>query len=222
LGEAWWAKRQAQSQPQADSQPTPPVVSLRTEAPSRQSPQAVQPPRQPQQAVTLASPHALPQETAPSAPKPAQATDAEQHVAALKERDKSGAPAKTESKLYHRVKVRDRGTLQAGYVVIKLAGIAAHGAEENCKDEKGKDWPCGKTVKTELSRLIRARAVTCLVPAGGAPNTVIARCSVAGTDLSAWLVRQGWAVPDAAKDPALIKEAEAAQGAKLGVWRPAP
>jgi endonuclease YncB( thermonuclease family) len=70
-----------------------------------------------------------------------------------------------------------------------------------------------------LTRLIRARAVTCVLPKGGEHNIFIARCSVGGTDLSTWMVRQGWATPKEPKEPALSAAAEAAQAEKIGLWR---
>ena len=80
-------------------------------------------------------------------------------------------------------------------VVIKLAGIAARDADATCKETNGKAWPCGAAAKAALARLIHARAVTCEVPKQSAAKDVVARCSVAETDLSTWMVRQGWATP---------------------------
>jgi endonuclease YncB( thermonuclease family) len=97
--------------------------------------------------------------------------------------------------------------------------IAARDADATCKDETGKSWRCGAAAKAALTRLIRARAVTCELPKGGEHNIFIARCSVAGTDLSAWLVRQGWAKPKDPKEPALAKAAEEAEAERIGLWR---
>ena len=137
-----------------------------------------------------------------------------------KDTDKTGAVApQTAPKLYYRVTVRDGGTLQSGSVVIKLAGIAARDDEATCKGTNGKAWPCGAAAKAALTRLIRTRAVTCEVPQQGAPKEVVARCSVAETDISTWMVRQGWAEPNDTNEPALTKAAAAAKKDKLGLWR---
>ena len=82
--------------------------------------------------------------------------------------------------------MRDGGTLQSGKVVIRLAGIAARPADATCKDAGGKSWPCGAAAKAALTRLIRARAVTCVLPKGGEHNIVDTSCAVAGTDRSTW------------------------------------
>ena len=117
--------------------------------------------------------------------------------------------------------MRDGGTLQAGKVVIRLSGIAAREADATCKDGNGKSWPCGAAAKTALTRLIRARAVSCALPKGGEHNIFEASCEVAGTDLSTWLVRQGWATPKGPNDAALAEAAAAAKSEKLGLWHSA-
>ena len=159
----------------------------------------------------------------PATPKPAQPPQADaaaEHTAALNEKDKAGTPAPpTEPKLYYRVTVRDGGTLQSGGAVIRLAGIAARDADATCKSANGKSWPCGAAAKSALTRLIRSRAVTCELPKQSAQKDVVARCSVAGGDLSTWMVRQGWAEPKDTNEPALAQAAAAAKQDKLGLWR---
>ena len=100
------------------------------------------------------------------------------------------------TKTYYRVTVTDSGTLEAGDVVIKLDGIVAHKADDQCQDKNGKNWPCGTAAKAALRRLIRARAVVCDLAEQSEQKIITARCTVSGTDLSTWMVRQGWAKPD--------------------------
>jgi endonuclease YncB( thermonuclease family) len=126
---------------------------------------------------------------------------------------------KPTTKIYYRVMVPDSGTLEAGDVVIKLNGIFARKAEDQCQDEKGKNWPCGAAAKAALRRLIRARAVVCELPEPGEQKSFTARCAVGGTDLSTWMVRQGWAKPNDPPEPALADAAEAAKSEHIGLWR---
>jgi endonuclease YncB( thermonuclease family) len=214
FSEVWWASRQAQSRSETPppAQPDPPRQAKLAAAP-------------PEAAASAPAPHAVLPSGA--APKPAQLarekTEAER-PAALKEKDATGAVApavdpKATTKLYYRVTVRDGGELQSGGVVIRLAGIAARDADATCKDEKGKSWRCGAAAKAALTRLIRSRAIICELPKGGEHNIFIARCSVAGTDLSTWLVRQGWAEPKDPKETALADAEQAAKKKRLGLWR---
>ncbi len=213
FGEVWWASRQAQSRHQAPPSPSPPQPEWAR--PASLPTTEVKPPAPP-----APQPHAV----APSAetPKPAPVTGdqtAPEQDTALNANDKTGAVApQAATKRYYRVSVRDGGTLQAGKVVIRLSGIAARNADATCKDAHGKDWPCGAAAKAALTRLIHARAVTCVLPKSGEHNIFDASCTVAGTDLSTWLVRQGWATPKEPNEPALAEAAAAAKSEKLGLW----
>jgi endonuclease YncB( thermonuclease family) len=203
FGEVWWASRQGQARPEPK-----PVT-----APEKQ-------PETKPAASSAPAPHAVvPSPSAPLA-QPAAGDAAGTKLAAIEQGDKTGAvtfqaPAPA-TKLYHRITVRDGGTLQSGKIVIRLAGIAARDADATCKDKNGKMWRCGAAAKAALTRLIRGRAITCVLPKGGEHNIFDARCSVGGIDLSEWMVRQGWAEE---KDPALADAAKHAKADRLGLWR---
>ena len=126
---------------------------------------------------------------------------------------------KPTTKIYYRVTVPDSGTLEAGGVVIKLDGIVARQADAQCQDKKGKSWPCGAAAKAALRRLVRARAVVCALPETGEQKSFTTRCAVSGTDLSTWMVRQGWAKPNDPPEPALADAARAAKSERIGLWR---
>ena len=126
---------------------------------------------------------------------------------------------KLTKKIYYRVIVSDSGTLEAGDVVIRLNGIVASKADAQCHDKQGKNWPCGAAAKTALRRLVRARAVVCDLPEPGEQKSFTARCAVSGTDLSTWMVRQGWAKPNDPPEPALADATEAAKSERIGLWQ---
>ena len=126
---------------------------------------------------------------------------------------------KLTKKIYYRVIVSDSGTLEAGDVVIRLNGIVASKADAQCHDKQGKNWPCGAAAKTALRRLVRTRAVVCDLPEPGEQKSFTARCAVSGTDLSTWMVRQGWAKPNDPPEPALADAAEAAKSERIGLWQ---
>jgi endonuclease YncB( thermonuclease family) len=214
FGEVWWASRQAQSRAEAPPAPRPQPDWARPATLSAPKAESAAPPPTPEP-----PPHAIMPTESAAEPDAALRAPSRQ-VAALNDKDKTGAltPKDTTAKRYFRVKVRDGGTLQAGKVVIRLSGIAARGADATCKDTHGKSWPCGAAAKAALTRLIHSRAVTCTLPKGGEHNIFDASCAVGGTDLSTWLVRQGWATPKGSK-AALAKAAEAAKSEKLGLWR---
>jgi endonuclease YncB( thermonuclease family) len=69
--------------------------------------------------------------------------------------------------------------------------------------------------RAALRRFVRGRAIECEVPAGAAEIPNPARCFVAGSDISEWLVAQGWAE---AIDADLDEAEKAARQAKLGLF----
>ena len=105
-----------------------------------------------------------------------------------------------------RIKVRERE--------IALAGIDAPDFDARC-GEGDAAWPCGRMARAALRRFIRGRAIECEVPAGVEEIPDVARCEVAGEDMSEWLVAQGWA----RKTAQSYADAEtAARNAKRGLW----
>ena len=105
-----------------------------------------------------------------------------------------------------RIKVRERE--------IALAGIDAPDFDARC-GEVDAAWPCGRMARAALRRFIRGRAIECEVPAGVEEIPDVARCEVAGQDMSEWLVAQGWA----RKTAQSYADAEtAARNAKRGLW----
>jgi endonuclease YncB( thermonuclease family) len=231
FGEAWWGSKQVATTSEFAAARPSPSPSLSVAEPA----QPVAPPAPPPaKAVETGPPdtatHAM--SPTPDAAKhtllASEKAEAER-IAALSSKeakdakDTTGATRQSPpTKLYYRVTVRDGGTLQSGDVVIRLAGVLARDADATCKDRKGRTWRCGAAARSALAHLIHARAIACELPElpkAGRPKDFAARCAVAGTDLSTWLVRQGWATPTDPADPALAEAAEAAKKEGVGLWR---
>jgi endonuclease YncB( thermonuclease family) len=217
FGQAWWASKQIAAQPEPTPSPLPAAPAETTATPSP-SPTPV--------ASTV--PSETPTQSTPAKPDEsnhallaAERAEAER-IAALNSKDaKNAIPVAppTATKLYYRVAVRDAGTLQSGGTTIRLIGITARDADAICKDKKGRNWRCGAAGKSALAHLIHTRAVSCELPKSGRPKDFPARCTVVGTDLSTWVVRQGWALPADPAEPALAEAAEAAKKDGAGLWR---
>jgi endonuclease YncB( thermonuclease family) len=80
-------------------------------------------------------------------------------------------------------------------------------------------WQCGQQAATALSDWIGQQAVTCDTTARGIHKGWLARCSVAGHDLSEWLAANGWAVPSSRCKCEIVRNAsEQAKAAQLGIW----
>lgn len=189
----------------------------------------------PEAAQTLPLP--APKEPPPQPPPAAQAPQPEQEPtllateraeaerqAALDDEAKQAIASKAETKRYFKVRVRDAATLEVDppgseTLVIRLAGIEARAADEDCPRDDGTAWPCGAKAKAALTLLVRSRAVTCKLPPGGEVREFSSQCSVMNQDLATWLVRRGWATPKDGTEPGLAKALEAAKSERIGLWQ---
>ncbi|HZP09407.1 hypothetical protein [Methyloceanibacter sp.] len=216
FGQAWWAKEMAAKR-EGSNAATPPTASPAVAAGSQAAGPAPAAAPPAQQVTSTPQTHAVADPAPSPEPVPAAEKDESARVAAL-QKDASPTP-KPRTKLYYKVQVIDAGTIGSGGIVITLDGITARDAKASCKDAKGRPWSCGSAGRIALTRLIRTRAVSCTLPAGGEQKTFTARCSVAGTDLSTWVVRQGWANPKDGSEKALADAEGAAKKDKVGIWR---
>jgi endonuclease YncB( thermonuclease family) len=90
---------------------------------------------------------------------------------------------------------------QAGILTItgrsvQLSGIVPTDVGRMCTGPSGKDWPCGQAARTAFRMYLRGRSIDCDVPDANWKGTVKGACRYVRVDLSAWLVRFGWADPE--------------------------
>jgi endonuclease YncB( thermonuclease family) len=102
---------------------------------------------------------------------------------------------------------------------IRLRGLDRLPADTRCVDDRGSEWPCGRTALMELRRLVRGRAIECSFSSGGAEDVLVVPCRVASTDLALWMAEHGWARPAADAAPEIHAAARGAQCAGRGIWR---
>ncbi|WP_108662379.1 hypothetical protein [Acuticoccus kandeliae] len=140
-------------------------------------------------------------------------------------------PPGPEPTLYRLVVIESAGTINARSHMMRLAYVDAPGAEEICTTSAGREWPCGRRARTALRRLVRRRAVECLdlekapvnadgTPAARGSTPRLATCTVADTDLSRWLLEQGWATPATNAPEAFANLAADAKAAGRGLYDP--
>ena len=114
--------------------------------------------------------------------------------------------------------VIDGDTLDIHGQRIRLHGIDAPESAQICHRE-GRPWRCGQSSALALDEFIARRPVTCTPQGEDRYRRTIARCTVGGQDIEAWMVRNGWAL-DYAKysDGAYANEQQAADAARKGIW----
>jgi endonuclease YncB( thermonuclease family) len=85
--------------------------------------------------------------------------------------------------------VTDGDTIKQGGVTYRLWGIDAPESKQACAD----GWPAGSLASTRLRALISSRTVVCDDRGRDRYGRTIARCTAAGADLGAIMVREGMA-----------------------------
>lgn len=117
--------------------------------------------------------------------------------------------------LVGRATVIDGDTLVVRGQRVRLWGVDALESGQKCKNQYGQTWLCGKDAAMFLSLYIGPRTVLC-EPRGTSYDRVVARCTVAGTDLGAWTVRKGWAL-DYARYSKGLYSADESQARTAGI-----
>ncbi len=120
---------------------------------------------------------------------------------------------------FRRPLVLDAGTLRHKRLTIRLAGLNGPALAETCPSRLGGTWPCGRRARTALRAFVRRRAVTCDAVTEISPGLISAQCRRQDTDLSDWMVSQGWAHPADDAPQALRDAAEAARSGRKGIWQ---
>jgi endonuclease YncB( thermonuclease family) len=100
--------------------------------------------------------------------------------------------------------VVDGDTLVIGAAKIRLEGIDAPETDQICLNTNGVRWTCGIDARDQHAAHIGGRAVSCAPNGTDAYKRTLAICSLAGEDLNAWMVQQGWALAYALKRTAYV------------------
>ncbi|MDL2399201.1 thermonuclease family protein [Rhizobium mayense] len=99
---------------------------------------------------------------------------------------------------------------------VQLPGIIPTDVDRMCTGPSGKSWPCGAAARTAFRMYLRGRTIDCDLPNPTWQGTVTAACRYVRIDLSEWLVRFGWAEPEAGSPLAVL--AEQAKQQKRGIY----
>ena len=89
--------------------------------------------------------------------------------------------------------VTDGDTLRIGAHKIRLHGIDAPESKQTCR-AGGETWRCGAAVTRALRERLGGRPVACEERDRDRYGRIVAVCRLAGEDVNAWMVSQGWAV----------------------------
>jgi endonuclease YncB( thermonuclease family) len=116
-------------------------------------------------------------------------------------------------------RVIDGDSLEIDGARIRLIGIDAPELGQSCRAADGAVFACGQSARDALQGFIAARPVTCREFRADKYRRALARCSVGGADLAAWMVSRGWAMAYAGRDGDPWRATEGtARDTRAGLW----
>jgi len=104
---------------------------------------------------------------------------------------------------------------------VRLWGIDAPEYYQNCLDDLGKEYPCGKQSRQFFEDLARGRSVSCdIMPAAKRESRIVAKCSLHEADLGSEMVSSGHAIDYSYFSDGFYKSEErAAKSDQKGIWQ---
>lgn len=115
--------------------------------------------------------------------------------------------------------VVDGDTIAIGAVRIRLEGIDAPEAGQQCRRETGEPWPCGTAATRLLTDLVSGQAVTCRDLGADKYGRMLGHCVAGGRDLNAEMVRRGLAWAFVTYSRAYVEVEAEARTLRIGVWQ---
>ena len=115
-------------------------------------------------------------------------------------------------------RIVDGDTLEVAGIAIRLNGIDAPEAAQDCRSAQGFPFSCGDHATEALRGFVGARRVSCQPMDTDRYGRTVARCVAGGVDLGQWMVRQGYAIAYRRYSIAYVADEAAAQRAGAGFW----
>jgi endonuclease YncB( thermonuclease family) len=91
-------------------------------------------------------------------------------------------------------RIVDGDTVQIDQTKIRFAAIDAPETDQVCLDPRGERWACGIAARDQLARFSAGRPWDCDLTGTDKYGRSLGKCFVEGDDVSAWMVRSGWAL----------------------------
>jgi endonuclease YncB( thermonuclease family) len=115
-------------------------------------------------------------------------------------------------------RIVDGDTVEIGHVKIRLSGIDAPETDQICLDANGQRWACGIAARDELIKHSNGQRWECETAGTDQYGRSLCNCFIEGEDVSAWIVRSGWALSFVRYSHAYDADEVAAREAQAGVW----
>jgi endonuclease YncB( thermonuclease family) len=121
---------------------------------------------------------------------------------------------------FKRARVEASGTIRADGHNLDLYGMEPVPRNRICAAE-GARWTCGQRAFIAMRGLLEGQSISCnFIAAKGSPKAV---CWVGDTDVTQWLLSQGWAeLAEGVTDETYAEAAASARRRKVGIWGDGP
>jgi endonuclease YncB( thermonuclease family) len=115
---------------------------------------------------------------------------------------------------------RSRPAARADGHNLDLYGMEPVRRNPICAPE-GVRWACGQRAFIAMRGLLEGQSISCsFIAATGSPKAV---CWVGDTDVTQWLLSQGWAeLAEGVTDESYVEAAASARRRKAGIWGDGP
>jgi endonuclease YncB( thermonuclease family) len=113
--------------------------------------------------------------------------------------------------------VIDGDTIEIHGTRIRFSGIDAPESSQTCEAD-GLSYRCGQKAAIALSDFIGSHTVICNKTGTDRWRRVIAKCFSEGTDISGWMVANGWAIAYRKYSMDYVADEERARDQRIGIW----
>lgn len=108
----------------------------------------------------------------------------------------------------------DGDSFRLGDDRIRLLGLDAPELAQLCAAPGSGQWPCGRIARDRMAALLASGPVDCRPEDKDRYDRLLARCTIGGDDLGAFMVAEGLAVSSGD----YWREEQAARAGKRGIW----
>jgi endonuclease YncB( thermonuclease family) len=117
-----------------------------------------------------------------------------------------------------KARVIDGDTVTIGEQVIRFFGIDAPEMAQRCNGPTALR-ECGEIAADALAELVSGKTLSCEVKAVDKYKRLIATCQVDGTDISAWMTTDGYAMAYVRFSDRYVGQESEARAARRGLWQ---
>lgn len=129
-----------------------------------------------------------------------------------------GKAAKADASLAGTATVIDGDTIEIHGQRIRLDAIDAPESRQQCLQEDGSSYPCGRRSAFALADKIGRAPVRCEAKGHDRYRRIVAVCFLGTTNLNGWMVEQGWAVAFRKYGIDYISQEDFARTTRRGLW----